>query len=364
MAPTPATLYKNRVPSNFPLPYRLSWLPRFLVPSQRGDGSGFAPSESGGSHGGGRTVRLVFVGDISAVAGVNAPIVDQRLREAIASADLVIGNCESPVVTRPSKQPGTTFGTRHAMTPRFLAETLAAAAIEPRRLVLSLANNHALDQGVAGFEETVQALDRLGIRIVGTTRGGLISTVPVGPMTIGFAAFTEWRNQAEADFSGRVVTAVDFERDGWTALREATADLSCALPHWDLEFRHFPRPETRALAGRLAAGGVGLVVGGHAHVVQPAERIGDTLVAYALGDFLATAWRRTVWPLRIGAVLVADVGWNTVAPGPIKARIASYQIIPFMRLRQNGRERLALLDEIGGNLRNKAENRWRTIFHG
>lgn len=357
-----ATLYKNRVPSNFPLPYRLSWLPRFLVPSLRGDKSGFAPSASGGSLD--PTVRLVFVGDISAVAGSNPPCVDDRLRETIASADLVIGNCESPVVARPLKQPGTTFGTRHAMTQRFLAETLAAAAIDPRRLVLSLANNHALDQGVAGFEETLRALDRLGIRAIGTTSGGLLPTVTVGPMTIGLAAFTHWRNQAETNFSGRVVTTADFERDGWTALREAAADLLCALPHWDLEFRHFPSPETRALAGRLATGGVGLVVGGHAHVVQPAERIGDTLVAYALGDFLGTAWRRTVWPLRIGAVLVADIGRDIAAPERTTAKIASYQIIPFMRLRQNGRERLALLDEIGGNLRKKAENRWRTIFHG
>jgi len=349
------------VSSNFPLPYRLSWLPRFLVPSLRGNRSGFAPSAGGAPQVPGRTVRLVFVGDISAVANGNAPTVDERLREKIASADLVIGNCESPVVARVLKQPGTALGTRHAMTPRFLAETLAAAAIEPPRLVLSLANNHALDQGAAGFEETGRTLERLGIRTIGTASDGLLRTIAVGPVTVGFTAFTEWRNAGAADFSGRVLTAADFERDGWAALREAKADLLCAVPHWDLEFRHFPRAETRGLAGRLAASGVALIAGGHAHVVQPAERIGDTLVAYGLGDFLGTAWRRTAWPARIGALLVVDIDAGA-AQGQTKGKIDSYEIVPFVRLREEGREQLVPIDAVDEPLRRKARARWRVIF--
>lgn len=352
------------MPSNFPLSYRLSWLPRFLHPSLRGDRAGFAPARGRASLTTGRLVRLVFLGDISAVAGGNAPIVDEKLRETIASADLVIGNCESPVVAGVLKQPGTALGTRHAMTSAFLAETLAAAAIDPRKLVLSLANNHALDQGAAGFEETGRALDRLGIRTIGTMSDGLVRTITVGPMTIGFAAFTQWRNERAADFSGRVVTEAAFDRDGWAALRETKADLLCALPHWDLEFRHFPQAGTRALARRLAENGVGLIVGGHAHVVQPAERIGDALVAYALGDFLGTAWRWSGWPLRIGAMLVADIGMDEADRGRMTGKIASYEIIPFIRSNENARERLAPIDAAGGNLRRKAEARWRTIFRG
>ena len=40
------------------------------------------------------------------------------------------------------------------MSERFLAEALAAVGIAREKLVLSLANNHVLDQGVAGFDET------------------------------------------------------------------------------------------------------------------------------------------------------------------------------------------------------------------
>ncbi|TIX34952.1 MAG: metallophosphatase, partial [Mesorhizobium sp.] len=102
---------------------------------------------------------LAFVGDISAVANRRAPDCDPAIAALLASADLVVGNCESPVVERPSAVLGTRLGTRHAMSERFLAEALAAAGISREKLVLSLANNHVLDQGIAGFDDTVAALE-------------------------------------------------------------------------------------------------------------------------------------------------------------------------------------------------------------
>ena len=104
----------------------------------------------------------------------------------------------------------------------------------------------------------------------------------------------------------------DFTADVFAALKMAKADLICVVAHWDWEFRHFPRPATRALAHRLADNGSRLVVGNHAHVLQPAERIGATLVAYGLGDFLGTALPRQPWPTRVGAMLAVDVSADAV----------------------------------------------------
>ena len=142
----------------------------------------------------------MFLGDISAVANREPPEIDPALREIIASADLVVANCESPVVARPSFRLATQLGTRHAMTPEFLDGVIEAAGIDPARLVLSLANNHILDQGVAGFEETVAALARRGIRTVGTTADGLMRRVTAGPLTLGLLAFTQWRNTESGGF--------------------------------------------------------------------------------------------------------------------------------------------------------------------
>ena len=204
--------------SNYPLSYKLSWLPRFLKPSLSGDRQGFAPAagtmiEPPPA----RTVRLAFVGDISAVANRSAPQCDPAIATLLASADLVVGNCESPVVERPSAAMGTKLGTHHAMTERFLAEALAAVGISRDKLVLSLANNHVLDQGVEGFDETVAALERLGIRSIGTAAAGPVECLAVGPLTIGFAAFTLWRNAGAAVFAGRVIDAEASRHDGRAA---------------------------------------------------------------------------------------------------------------------------------------------------
>jgi poly-gamma-glutamate capsule biosynthesis protein CapA/YwtB (metallophosphatase superfamily) len=341
--------------SNFPLSYRLSWLPRFLKPSLSGEASAFAPSYGRFLPQATHTARLVFLGDISAVANREPPDIDPEIRTIIASGDLVVANCESPVVGKPRTPLATRFGTRHAMTSKFLDGAIAAAGIDPHRLVLSLANNHILDQGVAGFEETVSALGQRGIRAIGTAADGVVRRVEAGPLTVGLLAFTQWRNTGEPGFAGRVTMLKDID---WHRVDDAGVDLLCAVPHWDLEFRHFPASATRALARKLIETGVGLIAGHHAHVVQPVERIGDALAAYGLGDFLGTALPRQPWPGRIGAILVADVSTDAATRG----RIAGYELHFFLRVRQVRNERLVAAGALEGGIGRKVEARVAAVF--
>jgi poly-gamma-glutamate capsule biosynthesis protein CapA/YwtB (metallophosphatase superfamily) len=322
--------------SNFSLSYKLSWLPRLLKPSLAGDDGSFGLATARW-HAPKEVVRLVFLGDISAVANHEPPEIDPALLETIAAADLVVANCESPVVVRPAFPLAMRLGVRHAMTPAFLDGVIAAAGINPAKLVLSLANNHMLDQGAAGFEETVAVLAERGIRTVGTAADGLVRRIEVEALRIGFLAFTQWRNASAAEFAGRVAMADGIA--GWKEHAKAV-DLICAVPHWDFEFRHFPQPQTRVLARRLAGDGVGLVVGGHSHVVQPVERVGGAFVAYGLGDFLGTVLPRTPWPLRIGAMLSVEVS----ADDDTRGQVSAYRFVPFVRERRIRRERLMLAD--------------------
>ena len=341
--------------SNFPLSYKLSWLPRLLKPSLAGDAHNVLPSNAAlMPQPPAAKVRLVFVGDISAVANHGAPEVDPRLKTLLASADLVVGNCESPVVERGRRM----LGTSHAMTPRFVASALAAAGIEPQRLVLSLANNHILDQGSDGYAETREHLSRLGIATIGGSEDGHVRTVRLEDLDIGLAAFTEWRNASKAAFAGRVTTLEDLATKGYVALSHSRADLLCIVAHWDREFRHCPRPATRALARELAERGTGLIVGHHTHVLQPVERIGDALVAFGVGDFLGTALPRVGWPLRLGGILVVDVS----ADPATKGKIAAYEMVPFARERACRHERLVPADTVDGRVGDLMRCRFREVF--
>jgi len=338
--------------SNYPLSYKLSWLPRFLSPSLDGDARDFAPPAAALiAPRPARTVRLAFIGDISAVASRQAPVCDPALKELLGSADLVIGNCESPVVGRVRARFGTWIGTHHAMNQTFLSEAIAAVGIEPERLVLSMANNHMLDQGRDGFDETLAALRRLGIGVIGAAADGPVKHIRIKDLSVGFAAFTLWRNADEALFAGRVSTEGDPAR--WLDGSLADVDLLCAVPHWGWEFRHFPQRETMELAKRLVERGFGLIAGHHAHVVQPVGRVGAVPVAYGLGDFLGTALARQPWPGRIGAIFAVDVSAEEGSRG----QVAGYRMHPFMRLRDGGRERLMPVDVLPGRLRGRVEAR-------
>ncbi|WP_348626322.1 CapA family protein [Aminobacter sp. AP02] len=320
-----------------------------------GDASGFLPAYGAFLPKPGISVRLAFVGDISAVANRRPPVCYTELSALLGSADLVVGNCESPIVDMPSARLGTLVGTHHAMTRGFLAGALEAVGVAPGRLVLSLANNHVLDQGISGFEATRTALDTLGIATIGTAP--TLTKVAVGPLTLGLVAFTQWRNAPAGQFTGRVAMADDFFAAADKGLSDGT-DLVCAVPHWDWEFRHFPQPRTRAWAQRLAELGVGLIAGHHAHVVQPIARIGETLVAYGLGDFLGTALSRQTWPGRIGAILVVEVSADSATRG----QIASYRVVPFVRLRDGDREKMLPLEKVEGRLGGKVRARWNVVF--
>jgi poly-gamma-glutamate synthesis protein (capsule biosynthesis protein) len=244
------------------------------------------------------------------------------------------------------------------MSKEFLADALDAAGIDRDTLILSVANNHALDQDAAGFDETLAALDSLGIGVTGASARGPATMVAVGKVTVGFIAATLWRNRPGKEFAGRVTMLHAIATAGWKQIDRVKADLVCALPHWDWEFRHWPRRETRWMARKFASRGVGLIVGGHAHVVQPVELLGDTVVAYSLGDFLGTAWTRQSWPGRIGTIFVADISADRASKG----MVAAYEAVPFMRMQGSGHERLLPLEKLERPLREKAEARARAVL--
>jgi poly-gamma-glutamate capsule biosynthesis protein CapA/YwtB (metallophosphatase superfamily) len=90
------------------------------------------------------------------------------------------------------------------------------------------------------------------------------------------------------------------------------------------------------------------------------ERIGDTLVAYGLGDFLGTAFARQPWPGRIGSILTVDVS----ADLGMRGKIAAYRMHPFMRLRTSDHERLVPVKALEGGIRDKVDARLKAIFGG
>jgi poly-gamma-glutamate synthesis protein (capsule biosynthesis protein) len=295
-------------------------------------------------------VRLIFLGDISAANDREAPVLDPAIVGALQSADLVIANCDSPIVRRPYLPMRSWLGQRRHMNAGALLGVISAMAIETDRLVLSVANDSVLDQSIAGFEETLDTLRSLQIRTIGARRRGLIHDFSVGALTIGLVAFSEWRRGPRRRFRKRVLLTDDLPETEWLAETQQRPDILCAFPHWDRRRAEYPSVRTQKRAGRLVEQGVGLVAGHHMQRVQPVERVGATYIAYGLGTFHGGAATADL-KQRIGAMFVVDistVSWE-------RGQIAAYELFPFVRLAERSRERIVPLDGLPQKQRRDVE---------
>jgi hypothetical protein len=345
--------------ATFTLGYKIAWLPRMLL-AGLGPMGAFpsAPVKSGGgSARGAGAKRALFLGDLSAVANRRPPEFSDSLRALCRSADVIVANCESPIVRRSIMPLQTRLGFCHAMNAPFLVEILDAAAIAPERFVVSLANNHVADQGRAGLEETIAALKGLRIRPIGLRPAAPTpwETVEIGGMRIGFLAFTEWVDRDAKLFEEMIHCGAP---DAAPAPGEVS--LACALPHWGSEFRFRPDETARRLAVKLSACGADLIAGTHAHVIQPIEISGKTLVAYSLGDFLGSVLAHSPWPLKLSMALAVDFHPDM----PHGSRIAGYEAHLFFRARSGGRERIDMLDELPGRERGRAQRLAERVLGG
>jgi poly-gamma-glutamate capsule biosynthesis protein CapA/YwtB (metallophosphatase superfamily) len=258
--------------------------------------------------------RLVAGGDMMWIRGGWADVLSPALRELVGGADLSLANLETPVEPR-RPVPRYTYE-----TPRYNAPPayLDAWAGLPGRHVLSLCNNHALDQGLAGLRatrrgvtargmiaiggadderEAVQPVEAGGLRFVvlGLTFGinGLGRGL-AGPAGVPIAAFGDARAQTDWALVERLLARA----------RSMAPDWIIALPHWGYEYEYWPDAAMRADAHRLIAMGADLILGSSPHVLQPVELVSINghdpsapaqitrdggaarhgLIAYSLGD--------------------------------------------------------------------------------
>jgi hypothetical protein len=72
------------------------------------------------------------------------------------------------------------------------------------------------------------------------------------------------------------------------AARVAGAEVVVASLHWGTEYVHEPTAGQRRIAQKLLGDpNIDLIIGHHAHVVQPFEKINGKWVAYGLGNHIA-----------------------------------------------------------------------------
>lgn len=210
------------------------------------------------------------------------------LEPHLAAVDLAVCHLETPL----APHGGPYSGYPLFSAPPEVADALAAVGYD----VCSTASNHSLDQGLAGLSRTLDALDAAGVRHVGTARSEAEAATPtvleVGDVSVALLSYTYGFNgfqlPASAPFAANLLQPGEVVAAAQRA-RASGAEVVVASLHWGTEYSADPGPEQLAAAEEITrSGAVDLILGHHAHVVQPLDVVHDTWVAYGLGNSLVS----------------------------------------------------------------------------
>jgi len=161
--------------------------------------------------------------------------------------------------------------------------------------LVSLVNNHTMDKGEKGvinsvnYWKTKPGVYYTGQALSEEERINNIRVEEKNGIKYAFLAYTTVTNGLLPPSGKEYLTNIySYEKvQNDINLIKDEADLIIVSMHWGEEYTTNPSSGQKQIANDLASLGVDLVIGNHAHSIQPVEMIGDTLVFYALGNFIA-----------------------------------------------------------------------------
>lgn len=196
--------------------------------------------------------------------------------DTFAHADFVVANLEGPITRSGSKSVGSTIGAPDNYV--FTFPTTTAPLLARHRVsFVTLGNNHILNFGMRGLQETRAVLDGASVGYFGDPYAHAVVHESVRGLSFAFIGFNQ------------------FDPDGWRAAASTTrvqiaeargaGEMPIVFAHWGDEYAS-TTPLQRELAQSFADAGAVFIVGAHPHVVQEHAWIDGVPVYYSLGNMI------------------------------------------------------------------------------
>ncbi|MDD4073927.1 MAG: CapA family protein [Candidatus Pacebacteria bacterium] len=243
------------------------------------------------------TEKIVFVGDMMFDRGVERLMIKstftypiELIKGFLSDFDYVIGNLEGPINEEPEDF------TDASMTFSFDKRILESLN---NFSVVSLANNHTLNTGKSGLEETRKILRDAGIGFTGDPTTCGIENIY---QKDGFAYFginkTYSFNCSNKEISDSIKEYKFYNPESFLII----------LIHWGNEYEDVNSVSQQKLARLMIDSGADLIIGGHPHVVQNIELYNNKLIFYSLGNFIFDQYpiKETLKGLVVGLEVYSD----------------------------------------------------------
>lgn len=216
------------------------------------------------------------------------------IAKVLSRADLAMVNLETAITTGGTPAPGKQFTFR---APATALTALKAAGVD----VASMANNHGMDYMEGGLADSLAAIRRSRLPVVGVGRNEAQAYRPwrttvngnrvavIGATQVLDAEFIQaWT--ADGDKGG--LASAKNEARLLQEVRRArkNSDTVIVHLHWGTELQKCPNEAQRSLAPKLIQAGADVVVGGHAHILLGSGYLKNGYVSYGMGNFVFYNW--------------------------------------------------------------------------
>lgn len=315
------------------------------------------------------SITLVAVGDIMLGGtaeeimlknGYDYPF--KHTRQLLSNAEIVIGNLEGPLTNHqipetPDKQ------YLFRSPPQAVAPALRRAGFN----AMNLANNHILDYGVTGMNDTLQSLDQSGIIGVGAGQnlseartGRIIRTAHGDVALLGYSltfpeSFWATDTQPGTAFGHRKQIVEDIQR------LSQQVDYIVVSFHWGREKAETLRPYQPRLARAAIDAGADIVLGHHPHILQAVETYKQGLIIYSLGNYVFGSYSQDARNSVVARINLHSGHFHSVEltpinvlntqvvfqPAPLKGKAAAGVIEHINQLSANTNTRLQLYKHRG-----------------
>jgi Bacterial capsule synthesis protein PGA_cap len=253
------------------------------------------PPTTRGPLGSGAPVSFAFGGDVHFEGGLRSRLLADPntvlapIAPVLSAADVAVVNLETAITER-----GTAQSKQYVFrAPAVALQALAAAGVD----TASVANNHGMDYGPEGLQDTLAAEQSTGFDLIGVGQNAAEAYAPhrmdVKGQRIAIIGATQ---VLDGQFIGPW-TATDVQAGlasaktveplvAAVATARVDSDTVVVFLHWGVEGQGCPSPDQQTLAQQLVDAGADIVVGSHAHRLQGAGRLGNAVVGYGLGNFV------------------------------------------------------------------------------
>lgn len=249
-------------------------------------------------------VTLTAVGDIMLGWGVEERIKGgpsrypfESVTPILKSSDITFGNLEAPLTTESKKAvwdytkildkpviiDGKTYGSSiYCKADPIAAERLSHVGFN----VLSLANNHIMDYGQEGLNETLEVLAKHDIKTIGAGKNLLEARKPaifrINGVNVGILAY------CDTYIAGKRrpgVAPTKYIEQDIKNLKD-NADFIIVSIHQGMDVSEYPLKSEIEQMHRIIDWGANIILRHHPHVVQGVEEYNHGIILYSLGNFV------------------------------------------------------------------------------